>query len=111
MRATMPSTMEEIASHSRVALRLPADSSAPARARAAVSAIAHTLPAPIPQKLSLVVSELVTNALRHIQVPDPDPYLTIDVTPSPISLQSMTAESGSIAMRRTERPVPAAAGV
>lgn len=79
-------TMGNSLSQPRVTLRLPADSSAPAQAREAVASLAHALPAPVPQKLSLAVSELVTNVLRHSGVDDPDPYLTLDITPSRVRL-------------------------
>lgn len=79
-------TMHNTFSQPRITLRLPADPSAPSRAREAVASFARVLPAPVPQKLSLAVSELVTNVLRHSEVENPDPYLTIDVTASRVRL-------------------------
>lgn len=79
-------TMEQPATQLPVTLRLPSDETGPATARSAVELLARDLPVTIAQRLSLVVSELVTNAIRHSLVTDPRPSLTVDVTHARVTL-------------------------
>lgn len=58
---------------------LPSDPSAPALARASVRKFDGTLSSSLVDKLSLVATELVTNALRHAVAVDPAPKLTLEV--------------------------------
>jgi anti-sigma regulatory factor (Ser/Thr protein kinase) len=50
---------------SRAEVRLPAEPIAPALARAALRSTASCLPKPVVHDLSLLVTEVVTNAVRH----------------------------------------------
>jgi anti-sigma regulatory factor (Ser/Thr protein kinase) len=88
-------------------LSLPSDPSAAAAARAAVVELGHDLPTALTERLSLIASELVTNALRHAVGPDPAPVLTIEVTPdratlvvedrgTSFNMDALTASSGRI---------------
>jgi anti-sigma regulatory factor (Ser/Thr protein kinase) len=72
---------------------LPSDPAAPAAARTAVAEFAGDLPQPIVERLTLVASELVTNAVRHAVAVDPSPILTLGVTPDCATLS--VHDSGS----------------
>jgi two-component sensor histidine kinase len=65
---------------------LPSDLSAPAAARAAVRELDGALPPPLLEKLGLIASELVTNALRHAVAADPAPTLSLAVAPSRVTI-------------------------
>jgi anti-sigma regulatory factor (Ser/Thr protein kinase) len=67
-------------------MRLPSDPSAPAVARASVRELAGALSSSLVEKLSLVASELVTNALRHAVAADPAPTLTVELQPRSVVL-------------------------
>jgi len=61
-------------------LPLPSDPGAPGVARAVVAELAGGLSPLLVERLGLVASELVTNALRHAVAADPAPILTFGVT-------------------------------
>jgi anti-sigma regulatory factor (Ser/Thr protein kinase) len=73
-------------SEKRSQLRLPSDPSAPAAARAAVRQLNGTLTPMLLEKLGLIASELVTNALRHAVAADPAPTLTLAVAPNRVTI-------------------------
>jgi anti-sigma regulatory factor (Ser/Thr protein kinase) len=81
----MPRMMEHTSGRMST-LPLPSDPGAPAAARNAVEDLGGELPPAMREKLSLVASELVTNAIRHAVVADPAPTLTLDVKPSRVTL-------------------------
>lgn len=89
---------------SRVALelRLPSHPRAAAVARASVRDLADTVPAPLAENLGLVVSELVTNALRHAVAADPAPTLTVELGSDRVrvAVTDRGADVGPIAQRR-----------
>jgi anti-sigma regulatory factor (Ser/Thr protein kinase) len=79
---------------SDVEMRLPSDPSAPARARASVRELDGTLSSSLVERLSLVASELVTNALRHAIAADPAPRMTVALEPGRVVLA--VSDQGSL---------------
>ena len=75
-------------------MRLPSDPSAPAHARATVRELGGTLSSSLVERLSLVASELVTNALRHAVAADPAPRLTVALEPDQVVLS--VSDQGSL---------------
>jgi anti-sigma regulatory factor (Ser/Thr protein kinase) len=67
-------------------LRLPSDPSAPAVARETIRELDGAVPDRLVEQLSLIASELVTNALRHAVTPDPCPTLEVALDPSYVRL-------------------------
>jgi len=83
----MPRTMEHgLRPAAPTVLLLPSDASAPAAARASLAELAGELPADLLRNLSLVATELVTNALLHAGVADPAPTMSVAMTPSQVTL-------------------------
>jgi two-component sensor histidine kinase len=83
----MPGTMEHGSSPvPPTGLALPSDSSAPAIARAAIAQLAGELSPALLQNLSLVATELVTNALMHATGTDPAPTMSITITRARVTL-------------------------
>jgi anti-sigma regulatory factor (Ser/Thr protein kinase) len=69
-----------------VEMLLPSDPSAPAMARATIRGLNGALSSSMVERVSLVASELVTNALRHAIAADPVPALTIALEPHRVVL-------------------------
>jgi serine/threonine-protein kinase RsbW len=75
-------------------LRLPPDLSAPALARHTVRDLLGSLPDPMLARLSLIASELVTNALRHCSATDPAATMTLVLAPDRVTLTVADAGDG-----------------
>jgi anti-sigma regulatory factor (Ser/Thr protein kinase) len=84
-------TTEDLA---RAELRLPPDLSAPALARLTVRNLLGELPDPMLAQLSLVASELVTNALRHCSATDPAATMTLVLATDRVTLTVADAGDG-----------------
>lgn len=76
-------------------LRLPVDKKAPSAARLAVQRTLVDYLAPrAMQNLQLLVSELVTNSLRHADLPD-DGWIEVEVSLSPQTIRVDVVDPGS----------------
>jgi two-component sensor histidine kinase len=87
---------------------LPSDPTAPALARASVREFDGTLSSTLVDKLSLVATELVTNALRHAVAVDPAPKLTLEVGNDRVVLT--VADDGSLFDRTASSREPSVDG-
>lgn len=86
------------------AVRLPATARAPAEARRAVARLGHALDERELQSLRLLVSELVTNSVRHGGL-DPDDRIDLRVVVVPEAVRvSVTDPGGSFEARPQRRP-------
>jgi anti-sigma regulatory factor (Ser/Thr protein kinase) len=87
------STLTDAMRHD-VDLRLPSDPSAAAMARAQVRELSSAVSESLVEKLSLVASELVTNALRHAVATDPAPTIRLRLGADCVVLE--VADDGSL---------------
>jgi anti-sigma regulatory factor (Ser/Thr protein kinase) len=97
------STLTDAVRHD-VDLRLPSDPSAAAVARARVRELSSLVSEPLVERLSLVASELVTNALRHAVAADPAPRLRLRLGADCVVLE--VADDGCLFERRARNCPP-----
>jgi anti-sigma regulatory factor (Ser/Thr protein kinase) len=85
-------------------VRLPATARAPAEARRAVARFGHALDERELQALRLLVSELVTNSVRHAGL-DPDDHIDLHVAVAAEGVRvSVTDPGGRFEARPQQRP-------
>ena len=85
------STASEGATELRV--RLPAHDVAPAAARHSLGSVTPALGPSAAENLELLVSELVTNSIRHARL-GPEEWVELTVTSSPETLRAEVADPG-----------------
>jgi anti-sigma regulatory factor (Ser/Thr protein kinase) len=89
-----------------VDLRLAVTARAPAEAREAIARIDHRLGPDEAETLRLLVSELITNSVRHARL-GPDDYIELDVEVSDDAVRVSVTDSGSGFAAAPREPSPA----
>ena len=74
-------------------LRLDPGARAPSRARRSLASFRSTVPEPLVERAELLVSEVVTNAVRHADL-DPDDRIEVHVHGSPSTLRVDVIDPG-----------------
>jgi anti-sigma regulatory factor (Ser/Thr protein kinase) len=98
--------MSAVEPHDSVDLRLAVTARAPAEAREAIARIGHSLDPDEAEALRLLVSELITNSVRHARL-GPDDYIELDVEVNDDAVRVSVTDPGSGFVAAPRDPSPA----
>lgn len=83
---------------SEIVIRVPAADTAPRAARQSIAELSQILEPHVFQNLELLVSELVTNSVRHADVnDDSDVTLKVRISPDTVSIEVIDPGAGFVA--------------